>query len=166
MTCHNRSNSGGKQKNSLYVSSSMLQKKSLLIWSQIYCILYGCRYSSISSIIERVLQHWTHWHTKAMLRRGFGRPVHPSLFHTGTGWKKLTWPEHNMHKHMRAQSLASTKVCYSPILVLSKIHLFTLHRKKTNPLHFRPHAVWKRTYPACIMPIHKLNLTSIRRVRV
>lgn len=37
-----------------------------------------------------------------------------------------------MHKHMHTLSLASTKVCYSSILVLSELHLFILHGKNTR----------------------------------
>lgn len=41
--------------------------------------------------------------------------------------EKPTWPGHNMHKLVHTQGLASTKVCYSSIRVLSRIHLFILH---------------------------------------
>lgn len=61
-------------------------------------------------------------------------------------------PEHNMHKPMHAQNLALTKVCYSPILVLGKIHLFIQHEETQKKL----------TCLACKMPSTGINSIAVR----
>lgn len=66
-----------------------------------HCRPYGCRYSLTSSLfssLEWMLQHWTHTqrHTQSIHWRGFGHPVHPSLFNTGTqdGKTNVAWTQH------------------------------------------------------------------------